>query len=355
MKIAMVYPLDPPFGPNAHEQIGLGGSENGFIRTAQYLEAAGQSVWVYNRWPIEVDAGNLHWRPLEKFSRTEPFDVVYSLRSPEIFFEQLNAKLRVLFLADLDSTGLGAMIRAGQVDLVMAVSAWQKERIANKEHIHDDYWMVTSNGIIPFEGAKPQDHVPTCIYMATPERGLGNLLDIWPRIHAQVPNSRLLLYSSFMGWCYSREQNEKACQDIYAKIATLADMNVVNLRHGTSGQIREALIGADLYLYPTDFYETCCMSVLEAMSCGAVPVTTQLAALIGHVTNGLTGVGLPPHGASSARYQNAFVDAAVRLLNNADERMRYSENARRYANNYAYERLVPAWIAEWEARLQERR
>ncbi len=354
MKIAMLYPLDPPFGPDTHNQVGLGGSENGFVRTIEYLVKRGDEVWVFNRWPVSIDAGNLHWRHIDQFQRQTAYDVVYSLRSPEKFVEGVNARLRVLFLADTESRGLGTIVREGKLDLIMAVSAWQKEKIAQEEHIHDDYWMVTSNGIASMNEVttwRPEDDLITCIYMATPERGLMNLLAVWPEIHRQVPESRLLLYSSYMGWGVPQDQNEEMCRELYAQIAGLAPLGVENRKHGNAEEIRKALMLSDLYLYPTDFYETCCMSVLEAMFVGVVPIVTRRAALMQHVTNGLTGISIAPIGASTKRYQQQFIAETVALMRDKYMRGKMSMFAHDYADQYKYDKLVPAWVAEWESRL----
>ena len=358
MRIAMIYQNLPAFMYGDHETHGLGGSENGFLRTVEHLLKRGHEVHVYNRAdvpPTDYGAG-LQWANLQFFDpNRRDYDVIYSLRHREVFEKaKVRAKLRVLFLADTESVGLGESVKAGNIDLVMAVSHWQKEKIAREEHLPDDYWMVTSNGVEVAPLSLEKKVLGRCLFSATPERGLSELLDIWPRIRAEVPTATLHVYSSFMGWGHTREENEKMCEAIYARMEMMKPLGVVNCRHGNAAQIRTAQEEAEFYLYPSDFWETCCMSVLEAMLAGALPVVTGRAGLLEKVLPGVTGEVVPAYGCGTRRYQDIFVEETVNLLAASPtgflETMRH--NAYAFASQFSYTRLVPGWIQEWERRIR---
>jgi len=354
VKIAMMYENRPPFVWDSHDANGLGGSENCFIATAKYLVELGHIVHVFNLTTEyeEFQGGRFKWANLANFDPDESYDVLFSLRHREPFHRRHKAKLKVLFLADTESYGLGQDVSQRKIDVVMAVSHWQKEKIDKEEGIHGDHWIVTSNGV---DGLMPQldEKVPgRCVFIGTPERGLTSLLDIWPEIKANLPYASLDLYSSFVAWDNTLEENEKMMHDIYERADRMTTLGVRNYRHGNAAEIRATFQKADIYLYPTDFYETCCMSVLEGAFHGVIPVATGRAALIGKVIPGLTGFDVPAYGVNTPRYNKLFVYKTIEAITLAPAvKARYRNNNQLYAMQFHYANLVPAWAKEWEERL----
>jgi len=344
----------------SHDQMGLGGSESGFVRTVKHLVELGDVVHVFNLTSVpHVKYGpQLEWSHIDRFDPKEPYDVVYSLRHREPFKVEghVNASVRVLFMADTESHGLGDDVKNGNINLVMFVSHWQKEKIAKEEGLPDEYCMVTSNGV----DSRPmpdfsQKFKGRCLFTATPERGLENLLTVWPRIKERVPWASLHLYSSYIAWGTELEENDKMLRDLYGRADELRGLDVVNWRHAPFETIRRAQQEADVYLYPSDFYETRCMSVLEAMYNGAIPVVTGRAALLEAVVPNVTGYVVPSYGASAKRYQDIFVDKAVAALRRSRDGIsafdHYRQNAMAYAARFTYDVLVEEWVAEWQSRL----
>lgn len=356
MNIAFLYANNPPFSKDTHSEKGLGGSESGFVRTIEYLLSMGHKIDVFNQLetPPTEYGDNLVWSNIRYFDRSKPYDVAYSLRHTEVFEPRIAAKLKVLFLADTESHGLGNFVQDGKIDLVMGVSHWQSDKISSEENIPGDYMYVTSNGIMHLSNEQaPHIRVPgNCLFTATPDR-LGSLLDIWPAVHSQAPHATLHVYSSFMGWGMSAEDNEASLKDLYVNMASVP--GVVNHRHGNPQEIRAAQQEAVLYLYPSDFRETCCMSVLEAMLNGCVPIVTGRAALLEKVIDGITGYVVPAYGDQTQRYKDIFIEKTVRALRDENKEMSsISDNAARLARRFTYDKLVPEWAAEWERRLAEK-
>lgn len=356
MKIAMCYMNNPAFGIDTHDRIGLGGSENGFIRTVQKLIELGHSVHVYNQTEGHTDYGErLKWSNLAMFRPKDPWDVVYSLRHWELFRDNdmPNTGLRVLFLADTESIGLGDQFRQNRLDLVMSVSNWQKEKIAREENIPDDYWCISSNGLVRQDVELDLQKVPgRCLFTATPDRGLGDLLALWPEIKNTAKHASLHLYSSFLGWRMSAEENESRLASLYKQAEDMSSLDVVNHRHGTFDQLQEARRQAEFYLYPTNFSETRCMSVLEALYQGVIPIVTAKAGLMEMVVNEVTGFTVPAYGTGSSRYRNAFVASTLEALLANKQKLDYIRaNGVRYARQFTYDNLVPTWLNEWRSRL----
>jgi len=355
MNIAMLYQNNPPFTLSSHDQTGIGGSENGFLRTIRWLAKLGHRVEVYNRAPVsfhQADA-NIWWGNIDAFDRSRPFDVACSLRHREPFKAPINARLKVLFTADTESIGLGEDVHNGLIDLVMFVSHWQKEKITREEGLPEEYCYITSNGIEESPQELPEEKVPgRCLFMSTPDRGLESLLNLWPDIRMRVPYATLHLYSSYLGWGVSSEENENMIGELYKRINDMSHIGVVNMRHANAWDARKAQLEADAYLYPSDFYETCCMAVLESMYCGAIPVVTGRAALLEKVLTDITGYMVSPVGSNSPRYKRQFVESVTLALTlPIEEKNRIRDNCRRFASQFTYGKLVPAWAEEWQMRV----
>jgi glycosyltransferase involved in cell wall biosynthesis len=90
---------------------------------------------------------------------------------------------------------------------------------------------------------------------------------------------------------------------------------------------------ADIFLFPSET-ETFGNVTLEAMASGLVVVAYDYAAARAHLTHGETGV-LVPYGASQA-----FVDAAVKLVQAPQSLQRMRQQARLHASSIAWPRVV---------------
>ena len=247
MRITMLYDSPPSFLWNSHELVGLGGSENCFINVALTLAKLGHNVRVYNRNDlgrvVAEPAANLRWMSYDNWNLDEQSDVVYSLRFRHPFELSINSTVRCLFLADTESVGLGKDVDEGRINCVMSVSNWQKEKIQKEEDVPDENWIVASNGISLDEFYSTRKATGRCLFTATPERGLANLLNIWPKIRERFPLATLHVYSSFKGWGVSDEDNELMCKDVYAQMRGMEEIGVTNFKHASVKQIRQMVSG----------------------------------------------------------------------------------------------------------------
>ena len=348
MKVDLHYSNMPPFSDTDLEQIGLGGTEGFIVQSARELVRQGHQVRVYNQSPIETTSSRVFWTNISRFSPQEDRDVFISFRMREIF-KQNPKGLKTIILADTESIGLGDDVREGRVDLVMFVSQWQKDKIATEEGIPDENCMVTANGVRLEEFDREIAKVPgMCIHTSTPERGLAQLLDIWPKIQALQPGASLHLFSSYLGWGTTPKWNQEQCAAQYAQAEYLAKTgcNIVNHIHVGAAELREWQLKAELFLYPTQFKETCCISSLEAAAAGCVLVCSDIAALHERVVDGVTGYLIPGEtGTSEHDWQ--FVSKVNELIMSRSKLQQMSQAAKEYAKGYDFKVLVGNWVEGW--------
>ncbi len=362
MKIDMYYPMGGAFGPQTHKTVGVGGTENFIINASRHLARLGHTVTVYNNRKSGAlgEEGTL-WRSTGLFYPFEERDVLWGFRAKEVFtdFGPLDGtKLTALYLADTESHGLGQLVHDECLDLAMFVGKWQAEKIMEEEELAPKNVMITSNGVVmhEFNEARARvERVPgKCVHMATPERGTEPLLDLWPVIQAQVPTAELHLYSSFLGWMMSPEDDARMSEALYDRVRDMqgAGMKIINHKHGSADEIQNALASARLYLYPTRWFdETNCMCVLEASAAGTPSIVTGRAALLERVVSGTTGYVIE----DGTFHDNDFAANTIRLLED-DRTWRWMSKASiEKAWPYDYEVLAESWVERWGHEIALRR
>lgn len=366
MKFILSYSNNPPFVPSDHEVRGLGGTENFAVYLAKTLVKHGHEVNFYNQAEIEpTDFDGVKWANISHFDPNEEADVLISFRMREVFQEPLAAKLKVIILADTESIGLGNDVRAGSIDVVMPVSKWQMDKIAKEEGLEGhSCWMLASNGVNmqEFNGMSESPKIAgKCIFLSTPERGLDLLLDLWPNIESsEILNLRgvkpeLHLFSSFMGWGLDFKTNEIMCADLYGRIESLKNEGhaIHNYKHVAREEIRQHQTNTDVFLYPSNFNETYCISLTECMAAGAIPVVSNRAAQA-RVKNGSDGYLVGEFNGDSYSEENraSFVTKAIMALALSGNTKRLiREAAAASAREHDYDALVSKWVEQWSARL----
>jgi len=301
MKIVIcVGETQEEWGPDDVET-GLGGSETAAVEVAEGLAARGHEVVVSGRVRTSEVRG-------VRYSRREVVgdaDVVVSSRDVRLVkTTRHRAKRRVLWVHD---------VHAGQdpdgclplYDAVVCPSRWSENfvriyySVPRKTNVR-----VVHHGVSPSyflrEGETTSDLRPVekvgcgAIYSSSPDRGLDRLLDVWPQIRELVPGATLDVYYGFESWeaSIARRPRSKATAEL-AEVAylkeRLASMHSEGVNFvGRVGQreLARAFLGARLWLYPTSFAETFCITALEAQAAGCWPVTSSVGALSETVLSG---------------------------------------------------------------------
>jgi len=194
------------------------------------------------------------------------------------------------------------------------------------------------------EVAQKKDIPPRFTYSSSPDRGLDLLLNMWSKIREIAPNAELHVCYGFKTW----KAMAKGLRAMELKIAWFEDRL---RRMEEEGVIYHDRVGQDelaayqlrsaLWLYPTDFKETSCITAMENQAAGAVPVCTAMAAL--NETVGERGVLITPFN-REPRYEKDFLSAIERLLANPDDRIIASAVAREHAlKHFSWDGVAAQW------------
>ncbi len=253
---------------------GVGGSETAVIRVAEELAKRGKRVTVYAE--CEGVWGGVRYSRVEDF-RPQPCEMFVSWRTLGVIPQMKGlAQHRFIWCHD---------VHAGQIPpehlegvTLIALSKWHQEFMQTLYPTANI--VVSGNGIDPERFDKDVARIPhRMIYAQSPDRGLDQVLRLFPQIKDKYPDATLEV---FYGFDMARQRNP----NFIAEIEELAKQPGVTL-HGRVNQDRlaEEYLKADVLFYPSvtpdgsPFMETYCISVVEALAAGCFPITADWGAL----------------------------------------------------------------------------
>ena len=212
-------------------------------------------------------------------------------------------------------------------------SHWTYEKFRTYFHLPTEKCVVIKNGIEkiePISTVYKKDEPIKIIHQNTPWRGLNVLLGAMQLI--KNPLITLDVYSSTEVYGKSfYEQNDKYYQTLYEQAESLPNVNYIGYK--PNEYIREHLKDYRMYVYPSIFEETSCISLLECMAAGLYCITTNFGALYE------TGAEFPmyiPYSNDFKSLSNKFaqgIEAAASSLDNEaiNEHLKFQIH---YTNKY---------------------
>lgn len=292
------------------EEAPLGGTETGIIRLTEKLAELGHEVVVFNA-RENARSSKVKYQRQPEIEGSGPWDVFISIRDWIPCFLNLDAKRRFFWSGDsydqFPNFGLGDKRVSAKIDAFLTVSAWQAEQICSRSGFPPAKTFILKNGIEEsyFEGH--EDRVrKRLIYSSTPYRGLEHLTRYLPVLRKIHPELEAHLFSGYS--VYGQPEGE-GLQNLRKALEAIPGVSW----HGnkTQKELSREFMKSSILIYPCQFEETSCITALEAMAAGCVPITSKLAAL--PETIGDAGVlieGLP----GQLNYDENFLRAAHGLL-----------------------------------------
>lgn len=269
---------------------GLGGSQVAATRLAHALAAredAAIVVLVGEFSDTQSDTPKVRYEPLARYEDVlREFDTVHLLvvsryveYLPRVGTADAKRCARIVFWCH-DTEPIGTLDRRVQeCHNVLCLSEWHAtlvDRIARNHLV-----MRTNNGLAPHlyvDEPWPNKIAGRFVYSSAIYRGLDKLLDAWPHIRARCAHATLDVYADFDAPLVRQRMSELADR-LRAQCNKLAVLGVRICGFVSQSELRRALYECDVWLYPTSFRETYCISALEAQASGALCVYAPLAAL----------------------------------------------------------------------------
>lgn len=295
---------------------GIGGSETSHIELARRLAEMGHEVISYTALPGEPgEWRGVRWRDVSEANLSqEGLWVIYRQPSALKEFEPAEDRRAWLVCQDVWYPDWGE--ETAKAERVMALCRTHQAYLANLAPYLNGSLVLSSNGVrVDLIGQlEPVERNPRrLIYSSSPDRGLGTLLKIFERAREYVEDLELHIF-------YGLDNIEKIAAAHGDKRPWRASFDIVEKAqktpgvtwHGRVGQreLYQEFMKSGLWVYPTDFSETSCISSMEAQCLGAVPITRPYWGVLDNVKHGVFIEGSP---GGDTLVRARYVDAIVRL------------------------------------------
>ena len=316
------------------------GSEISLIHLAKELEKY-YDVYIFSS-NCQKEEGDLKFKnssSFEEFSKNNVIDIIIISRYLNIFLDNtLKANKIFVWVHDLtfQSFWNGHSLRdsgkhlynnvAHRIDGVVVLSNYHKQLIMNmysipSEKVHVIYYGINDNTKVS-EKTKYK-----FIYTSYPSRGLDFLLKMFPKIKQEFPESSLDIYRDIK--TFSEEQLKEIEKYDY----------IHNMGYQPNEKINEAFQSASVWLYPTNFLETFCMSALEAQASGCLCITSSIGSLVEVVAD--RGVLIENNYGSNEYIENVI--KTLRIFFNSDLYNNKIRKAKEWAKKNTWENIGNQW------------
>ena len=346
-----------PWSTKSMDEGGIGGTETAVCEIAKRFAADGWRTVIFGSPPEELHDtvyDGIEWYNTLEISTTEPFTIMVSLRTPELFDADIKADLKVLWMHDvntgdnfIDEFGNN---RSNNIDYIAGVSDWHCSHLQKLYDIPEEKLITLPNGINleRFLGEEVIERQKNkFIWSSSPDRGLDIVLDLWPDIRKIAPDAELHI---FYGWNNFDEMTE-ATQDPYMKrfsaqmkaaIEGMKDQGVVARGRISQNELAKEFLSADYWPYLSQFLETNCISILEAQAAGCTPFYSP----IGGITENASTAAFPINGMPmNFTYREEFLEKLQQIVDTPEENRR---GLRLYGALYAQDKSWDKMYEKWE-------
>lgn len=254
-------------------RIGVGGAELALLTLCAEWTKAGHTVTLFNN--PNGGTSSFKQEEIHKFKPQDNRDILIIFRSPN--YLAADAKGRKIWWS-CDQYTIGNFSDfAHRVDKIITISPFHAEFFQNTYQIKNS---ITID--LPVRVDEYNLDIPKIdnrlIFCSVPDRGLGYLAQIFPKIKKEIPDASLVITSDYRLWGVPEPRNEQF-------IRQFMGMDGVRFIGAVSRQelVKEQL-SAQIQTYPCIYDELFCYAVAECQVAGTLPITTKHAAL--ETTNG---------------------------------------------------------------------
>lgn len=356
--IAILVSMGAPFDPQSLQEGHLGGSEEAVVHLARALAIYGYKVTVYAPRPArDPEIHVLHdvlWRSNTEFDPLGDHDHILVWRQPALA-AQLKAQLKDAQHTKkvwnwAHDTHYGAPKEAyDAVDGTIVLSDAHRSILMDLDKVDGSKIFHAQNGIDPREFPELDDAIESArdlhkvIYASSPDRGLIDLLRMWPDVWREVPDATLDIYYSWDGFkaridrdfSFAKEHGPLLAE-LEAKLEQLRSWGVTYHGGVSHPVLHNAYRRSSIWAYPTNFYEISCISLMKAQACGTFPIYFNYGALC---ETGLRDTTILPG------YYNAFQRELIQLLKHPPSLSERRTMRERVINEYSWE-VAAAMFAE---------
>jgi len=289
--------------------IGVGGSETYIIEHARYIQKSGLfDVYVFCNCLEEENFEGVIYKPLSKYYSFIKQNYIHTCiisRFSEYLPVTFKGFTENVYLVVHDLTPSGIVIHLDKkLKKIFCLTEWHVEYFTQIFPSLKNITVPFYYGIdfSKFKNDERNDNISfnsrnynislkqqyKFIYSSFPNRGLLQLLQMWPKIYEFQPQASLHIYCDIDGKWVNQVQNEMMNKIRQLFIEYGVQQNNMNIYyHGWVNKkvLAEAWLSSDIWFYPCTFMETFCLTALEAALTKTLVITNNLAALQNTINN----------------------------------------------------------------------
>ncbi len=252
---------------------GIGGSETAAVEMASHIaRLTDREVLIFNNRDAVKRFGKVSYLPAKDapkyFEEHKPYRHI-AWRHNIKFTEAPT----YLWCHDL---GIPGIEHHQNYEKVFALSEFHKKYIVGMYGVPEHKIWVTSNGIDPMRFVGPKVKEPgKIVFSSSPDRGLDRALEVMDMVVRDYPQAKLHVYYGFEN-LYKNGRGEDA-----KRLESLMRSKPYTVYHGniSQTQLTKELASACVWLYPTNFLETYCITAVEMLCSKVWPVVRAWGAL----------------------------------------------------------------------------
>jgi len=328
---------------------GIGGSETWQIMMSREFSKLGYRVINFNDCEKEILDGSVRYIPFTHFPEYIEynwFDYFVCSRTLDPFRLPIRAGKKYVMAHDIWISNNKNLEHKEKVDNFCVLSEWHKEFFSSHHEISKEKIIEVFNGVDlkRFE-KKVERHPYRLIYSSSLDRGLETLLYLFDFLKLNIPELELHIFYGMENWektanfrLGEKEKIEKIKNDMKKDGV---------FYHGRIGQeqLAEEMLKSSLWVYPTDFEETFCITAIEAQAAGLPIIASNYAGLKTTVSDsgiliGNSGKDIP----FLKENRVEFVEKTIELLRNKEEWLFWSKKSLENAKSKTWELSAKFWV-----------
>lgn len=287
-----------PWTGSSIEKEGVGGSETWAIETATCLKKlTDYHVILFCNTPnkqVEIYK-DVEYRHLEDFfsicMQYDNIEHCFISRFNEYIPTAIHSKVKNIYFIMHDlSPSCNVITIDDKIRKIYCLTNWHKYYFLS---IFNNFFNITdvyNYGIDQSKFLLKNDNVKiknSFIYSSFPNRGLIQILKLWPRIIEKIPDANLHIYCDvYNDWSFTNYPDMmKSIQGLLKNLMEVKEYNINYYGWVDKTTLSEGWKKCEYWLYPCIFMETFCLTALEASISRTLPITNKLAALEDTVGN----------------------------------------------------------------------
>jgi glycosyltransferase involved in cell wall biosynthesis/GT2 family glycosyltransferase len=234
------------------------------------------------------------------------------------------------------------------VNHIVSPSQWNKDQFIKYLNVPEHKITVIPNGVADIFTHSKQK-TKTMIFTSIPYKGLEVLAKVIPMIHQVHPDTKFKIFSSMSLYGPSNDQ----FIELYEHLKTIPNVEYSPVID------REELVKhyqeSAFFIHPNTWEETFCVSMVEAMCCGAYPIVTDIGALA-EVAGEKNATIVPIEGENTSKgwkvtdnFLINFANACCLALDYYEKEPKFYQDVSKIISDYVTEKYDWKQIAQqWE-------